>query len=104
MSALSLTKQQLLKVMQVSRHPLEWQSEVLQAVSSCKSKNSKGNLYVQMFTETVYTIWCNRNDFVFRNGSSCHMKLYREVLYRVALRCHIDVKHVLPNMAVIPVN
>lgn len=73
-------------------------------VKYCRKKDSRSKLVVICFTELVYVIWCNRNSCIFRSHSGTFDDIIRDILFRVASRCHVDVKGMLPNMALSLVN
>lgn len=93
--------QKALTVMQMSRAIRTWEEEWQIAVAAARKNSSRSRLYVQFFTEVVYAIWLNRNSKVFRSCNTDVRCIMSDVMFRVALRCALDVKHLMYNLSIV---
>lgn len=93
----------VLAMLGVQRQVGSWQDEIRHAIKKSRQKHVKSRMYVMCFAEVVYAIWEYRNAVIFRSQVKSVREMYRSVLFRVVCRSHMDVKAMLPNMAIVAV-
>lgn len=92
-----------LHVLKQSRIPQSWDDELALVLAAARKKQQYAKLHVIFFTEIVYCIWCHRNQVVYQKKFTSREKLFGQVLFRVYSRTHIDIRSMLPNLAIVAV-
>lgn len=86
----------VLHQLQIPRSPEDFAGEVvMHAIRVSRRSSYKCQLYVMLFTESVYQIWCARNRLIFQNQSISPHRIFRDILFHVAVRCSDEQKCLL---------
>lgn len=72
----------------IQKQPLANTSLELDCViKKARSKKSLDKAYIMLYTESVYAIWLQRNNKVFKNTLLASNLLVKEIIFRVSCRC-----------------
>ena len=93
----------LLHMMHHTRQPSSWHTKLRYAIMQGRRKTTRAQLYVAAFTKAVYEIWRQRNDFLHQQRKPSVDIAYNVVLYRLACRVNLNVRHLLPNLSIVQV-
>lgn len=83
----------ILSILHISKPVQNFDGEIEWLKKICRSSRVKSKVIQVAFTETVYSIWIQRNAFLFTGCCKSAEALVRDIIFHTACRCPAGTKY-----------